>query len=86
MIPMFAVIGFRTRRRRNISLWLPLFLIWLLLLPLVLVLLPFAILVLLALSMRPLRTIAAGWQLLAGLAGTHIEVQDPQHYVLIRII
>lgn len=86
MIPMIAVIGFRTGGRHDFKLWLPVFLIWLLLLPLVLLLLPFAILALLALRMSPWRTIAAGWQLLAGLAGTHIEVQDPQHYVLIRMI
>jgi len=86
MIPLFAVIGFRTGGRHNFNLWLPLFLIWLLLLPLVLLLLPFAILALLALRMSPWRTIAAGWQLLTGLSGTRIEVRDPQHYVLIRMI
>jgi hypothetical protein len=86
MIPLFLVLGFRTSRQRNFRLWLPLFLIWLLLLPLVLVLLPFAIIALLALRMSPWRTIAVGWQLLASLSGTHIEVRDPENYVLIRII
>ena len=30
MIPLFAVIGFRTWGRHNFRLWIPLFLIWLL--------------------------------------------------------
>jgi hypothetical protein len=85
MIPLFAVIGFRTPKHRRFRLWLPLFLIWLLLLPLVLVLLPFAIIGFLVLRMNPWRSLAAGWQLLAGLRGTHVEVNDREHYVLLRI-
>ena len=86
MIPLFLVVGFRTSRQRNFRLWLPLFLIWLLLLPLLLVLLPFAIIACLVVHMNPWRTVVAGWQLLDGLSGTHVEVRDTEHYVLIRII
>ncbi|MGE5322034.1 MAG: hypothetical protein ACM3SW_04200, partial [Actinomycetota bacterium] len=84
MIPLFAILKLRGRNRHNIRLWLPLFLIWLLLLPLVLVLLPFAILACLLARMNPLRSIAAGWQVLAGLRGAHIEVEHPGRYVLLR--
>jgi hypothetical protein len=86
MIPLLLVVGFRTSRQHNFRLWLPLFLIWLLLLPLVLVLLPFAIIACLVVRMNPWRTMAGGWQLLASLSGTHVEVHDPEHYVLVRII
>ncbi len=67
-------------------LWIPLFLIWLLLLPLVLVLLPLACIACLAVRVNPLRAIANGWQLLAGLPGTHLEVESSDHYILVRIV
>ena len=86
MIPMIAVLGISTRRNRIFRIWIPIFLIWLLLLPLVLVLLPFFFIACLVIRVNPLRAIAGGWQLLGGLAGTHIEVRDPQHYLLLRII
>ena len=65
--------------------WIPLVLIWLLLLPLVLVLLPLAALALLALRVNPFRAFAAFWQTLAGLTGTHIEVNAPDALVYVRI-
>lgn len=86
MIPLFLVLGFRIGGHRNFRLWLPLFLIWLLLLPLVLVLLPLFFIGCLILRVNPLRAAATGWQILTGLAGTHIEIRDPENYILIRII
>ena len=68
MIPLFAVIGFRTSRQRTFRLWLPLFLVWLLLLPLVLVLFPFFLVGCLILDMNAFSAIAAGWNVVAGLA------------------
>jgi hypothetical protein len=85
MIPMMLVVGFRTYKRRGFRLWIPLFLIWLLLLPLVLVLLPFTFLVLALMRVNPFRALHTGWQILAGLKGTNIEVQDGNAQVLIRI-
>ena len=55
MIPLFAVIGFRTSRQRTFRLWLPLFLVWLLLLPVVLALFPFFLVGCLILDMNALR-------------------------------
>lgn len=86
MIPILAVLRISTRRDRFFRIWIPIFLVWLLLLPLVLVLLPLFLIACLALGVNPLRAIAAGWQVLSGLAGTHIEVRDQGHYVLVRII
>lgn len=70
---------------RRLRLWIPLFLIWLLLLPLVLVLLPLAMLALLILNINPFGALAAFWQTLSGLTGTHIEVNAPDALVYVRI-
>ena len=86
MIPLFAVIGFRTSRQRTFRLWLPLFLIWLLLLPLVLVLFPFFLVGCLILDLNAIKAIAACWNVITGLHGTHVEVSDPKNYILFRII
>jgi hypothetical protein len=97
MIPLFAVIRVATTKDSSngnarwqnpplrLRLWIPLFLIWLLLLPLVLVLLPLAILALLLLRLNPFRALAALWQVLTGLTGTHIEVNAPDALVYVRI-
>ena len=85
MIPLIAVVGFRTNKRHGFRLWIPLFLIWLLLLPLVLVLLPLAFIILAVMKINPFRAFRTGWQILTGLRGTHIEVQDSNAFVLIRI-
>jgi hypothetical protein len=85
MIPMMLVVGFRTYKRRGFRLWIPLFLIWVLLLPLVLALLPLTVLVLAWMRVNPFRALRTGWQILAGLKGTHIEVQDGDSLVLVRI-
>jgi hypothetical protein len=86
MIPLFAVIGFRTSRRQTFRLWLPLFLVWLLLLPLVLVLFPFFLVGCLILDMNAFSAIAAGWKVVAGLRGTHVEINDPRNYILLRLV
>lgn len=86
MIPLMIVIKIRNHNRHLFRLWIPLFLIWLLLLPLVLVLLPFAFLVLAVVGVNPFRAFAAGWQVMAGLRGTHVEVDNGGASVLVRII
>ena len=86
MIPLFAVIGFRTSSQRTFRLWLPLFIVWLLLLPIVLVLFPFFLVGCLILDLNAFTAIAAGWNLITGLRGTHVEVNDPQNYILLRLV
>jgi len=85
MIPWMMLVGIRSRRDRIFRLWIPLFLLWLLLLPLVLVLLPLAFLALAVMRVNPFRAFLTGWQILAGLRGTHIEVQDENAFVLVHI-
>jgi hypothetical protein len=86
MIPFFAVIGIRPSGRHRFRLWIPLFILWLLLLPLVLVLLPIAFIVLAAVQVNPFRAIATGWQIMAGLRGTHVEVNDGSTHVLVKML
>ena len=40
----------------------------------------------LLLDLNAFRAIAAGWNLVAGLRGTHVEVSDPKHYILLRLV
>jgi hypothetical protein len=80
MIPLFAVV-----RVDRLRLWVPLFVVWLLLLPFLLLLLPLMTLACLFLGINPLRACAAFWQTLSGLRGTHIEVNDGESLVLVRI-
>lgn len=84
MIPLMARLRICSPKL-NLSLWLPLFLIWLLLLPIALVLLPLVILVCVLLGNNPFRALAAGWQLLCGLRGTHVEINEPEQSVLLVI-
>lgn len=86
MIPLFAIIGFRTSRQRTFRLWLPLFVAWLLLLPVVLVLFPFFLVGCLILDVNAFNAITTGWNLVAGLRGTQVEINDPKNYILLRII
>lgn len=85
--PVFAVVRFRrARSRRRISLWLPLFLVWILLLPLVLIVLPIAVVAMIVAGMKPLRTLGGMLRLLCGVTGTAIEVDSPKAFVSIGIL
>lgn len=84
MIPLIARIRVRSPKV-NFSLWLPLFLVWLLLLPLVVVLLPLVLLVCVLFGNNPFPALAAGWQMLCGLRGTHVEIAEPAQTVLVHI-
>jgi len=86
MIPLFVVMKFRTRRQRQFGLWLPLFLVWLLLLPLVLILLPFFVIGSLIVKMNPWRMLATCWQVMAGLKGTHIEIENKKHALWLHLV
>jgi len=85
MIPLFAVVGIRSKRGPAFRLWLPLFLLWLLLLPFVILLSPLIFLVCLVGQVNPFRAVSVICQILAGLTNTHIEVNDPNNSVLIRV-
>jgi hypothetical protein len=74
MIPMMAVLRVERRQRRNVRLWLPLFLLWLLVLPVLVVALPVAAVISLAYGRNPMRLFAAYWNVLSAIPGSQIEV------------
>ncbi len=87
MIPVMGVISVRNwSRSRDFRLWIPLFLVWLLLLPLALLLLPLFFVVCLISRVNPLRAIATFWQIFSSLHDTHIEVDNRNALVLVRIL
>jgi hypothetical protein len=86
MIPLFVAIQYFTRSDHRLGLWLPLFLVWLLLLPVALLLLPFFVIGCLIARMNPWSVFKTGWQVLSGLAGTHVEVECEQRRFLVRVI
>jgi hypothetical protein len=85
MIPLFAIVRVSPRKHRSFSLWLPLFLVWLLLLPVVVLLIPFVLLGCLIVRLNPWRVFSTGWQLIAGLKGTDVDVEGGQAKVLVRV-
>jgi hypothetical protein len=86
MIPLVAVLKIHNQRRHNFRLWFPLFLLWLVLLPVILLLVPLFVIGSLIIAMNPFRALFAFWQVLTGLKGTHIEVDNRDSQILIRII
>ena len=87
MIPQVGVVSVRHwRRSRNFRLWIPLFLLWLLLLPLAVLVLPVLFIVCLISRVNPLEAIATFWNIFAALKDTHIEVDNRNALVVIRIL
>jgi len=85
ILPLIAVVRIRTLEGRHVSLWVPLFLIWLLLLPFAIVLAPVFVIVCLAINVDPFQAIATVWRLFASFAGTHVEVDSPSATVFVHV-
>ena len=87
MIPMAGVVALRTRPQGRVW-WipLPLFLLWLILLPALIVVVPAIFVVSLIMHINPYRALSISWQLLAGLRGLHVQVEEKHTAVLIRLI
>ena len=87
MIPLVGVINVKHwSRSRSFRLWIPLLLLWLLLLPFAILLLPIFFVVCLVCRVNPFQAIATFWSILAGLRDTHIEIDNRDALVLIRIL
>lgn len=80
MIPLLLTI-----RVHWFRLWVPLFIVWLLLLPVIVLLLPVAALACMIVHVNVRRAFRVFWDLLCGLSGTRIDVDDGEHVVAIRI-
>ena len=76
MIPFAAEINIRTRRRRNLNLWIPLALLWILMLPLVVLLLPFFLIACLLGDIAPLHAVGVLWNVLASLNDTEFAIDQ----------
>jgi hypothetical protein len=87
MIPLVGVVSVRHwRHSRNFRLWIPLFLLWLLMLPFAVLALPVLFLVCLISRVNPFEAISTFWHIFAALKDTHIEVDNRNALVLIRIL
>ena len=85
MIPLLAVVRFRSRRNHSFGLWLPLFLAWLLLAPLVLLLFPIFFILCSIGKVNPFRAISTLWHVLTGMRGTNVEVAQNRTMLMVHI-
>jgi hypothetical protein len=87
MIPLVGVISVRHwPRSRSFRLWIPLFLVWLLLLPFAVLALPVFLVVCLFCRVNPIQAIATVWSIFAAFRDTHIEIDNREALVLIKIL
>jgi hypothetical protein len=87
MIPLVGVINVRHwPRSRSFRLWIPLFLLWILLLPFALLALPAFFVVCLIGRVNPFRALTTFWSIFASFRDTHIEIENREALVLIRIL
>ncbi len=87
MIPMVGVVSVRHwQHSRDFRLWIPLFLLWLVLVPVAVLALPLLLIVCLFSRVNPFEVIATFWNIFAALKDTHIEVNNRNALVLVRIL
>ena len=87
MIPLVGVISVQHwPRSRSFRLWIPLVLLWILLLPVALLALPVVFVLCLFARLNPFEVIATFWQILSSCRDTHIEIDNREALVLIRIL
>jgi len=82
---MMAVLRVARPQRPIVRLWLPLFLLWLLALPVAIVALPLAAVIVAACGRNSVRMVAAYWNVLCALSGSHIEVQRRHRRVCLHV-
>ncbi|MDQ1292929.1 MAG: hypothetical protein QG608_810 [Actinomycetota bacterium] len=86
MIPVLLILRIRSEGGRTVRLWLPLILLWVLLLPIALPVLIVLCLIALARGGNPLRVPVAGWQILRGLRGLVIDIDEPDSTIYLKIV
>ncbi len=91
MIPLWMRLKVIEENKKKVSLWLPLFLVWLLLLPLVILLIPFLLLAALITWQKGygkmiLMALPMLWSVLAGLSGMRVEVEKKGSIVFMQFI
>ena len=86
MPPLLMQIHVMGRQGRQLRLWIPLFLLWVLLLPFAVVLLPALFIVCAAADIDPFGAVSTVMGILAGLSGTHVEVDTPDAFLFFHIL
>jgi len=87
MVPMIMRLKIFEEERRNINLYIPLFLLYLLVLPLLGIALPFVLLwYFLAAKRASLAIIPAFFALLVAVSGTEIEVKSDRTEVILKFL
>jgi hypothetical protein len=86
MPPLLMQIHIASRQGRNLRLWVPLFLLWVLLLPFAVVLLPALFIVCAVADIDPVGAISTVMSIIAGLSGTHVEVDTPNAFLFFHIL
>lgn len=87
MIPLAGIIALRTQPQgRTWWIPLPLFLLWLILLPALIVVVLAIFVVSLIVGIDPFKALGTSWQLLAGLRGLHVQVEEKNVTVLIKLV
>jgi hypothetical protein len=64
---------------------IPLFLVWLLVLPIVILLSPVILIGCMIAEQNPLTVFSLFWEILSGVAGTQVEVDDREHIVSVSV-
>jgi hypothetical protein len=85
MIPLFLTVRVASADRQPITIWLPLFLIWIILAPVLLLGLMIVFVVAALAETNPFRAVGGLVAVFCGLSGTHVEVNAPDARVLVRI-
>lgn len=86
MPPLLMQIHVTGKHGRHLRLWIPLFLLWVLLLPFAVVLLPALFIVCAVADVDPVAAVSTVMGLVAGLSGTHIEVDTPDAFLFFHIL
>ena len=86
MPPLLMQIHVQGRGGRSLRLWVPLFLLWILLLPFAVVLLPALFIVCAVADLDPFGAVSAVMSILAGLSGTHVEVDTPDAFLFFHLL
>jgi hypothetical protein len=84
MIPATSTVPCPSRPRRGLTLWIPVFALWLLLVVVAVVLLPILVIGCLFVRVNPLRAFVVFWQIITALRGTNIEFRQDGRSIRVR--
>ena len=86
MLPLLVRVSIRHCSGPRLSLWLPLFLLWVLLLPFALLLAPLIAIACLVVGLNPVEAFLVIWRVVESLKGTNVEFDSYSDAVTVRIV